>query len=111
MTICEFYREQFEAAKATARWFEKDSEFYAEKYGKGSYKWFEGMSERYFGGGFSYSYKKAGITAEQLREAREQGYIKYVYDSSWEARQLNRQEWYGLTKKGLKALYKSFSWE
>lgn len=107
MTICEFYREQFEKAKEQ-RHFNADSEWLAEKFGKGSYKWFKGMSRYYFGGGFLRRYTSAGITTHQLREAREKGFIKYVYDSSWQARQLGNQEWYGLTEKGLKALYNAF---
>lgn len=107
MTICEFYRNQFEEAK-NHRHFNVDSEYLSEMYGRGSYKWFKGLSKKYFGGAFSYRYKKAGITVTQLNEAREKGFIKYVYDSSWQARQLGQQEWYGLTEKGLKALYKAF---
>lgn len=108
MTICEFYRNQFESAKEN-KWFNADSQFYSDKYGKGTYKWFKGMSQRYFGGGFSYKYKAAGITYQQLKEAKENGYIKYRYDQSWEARQLGQQDWYGLTEKGLKALYNAYT--
>lgn len=107
MTICKFYRNQFESAKSS-KWFNSDSEFYSEKFGKGTYKWFKGMSQRYFGGGFRHQYEKDGISYQQLLKARDDGYIKYVYDSSWEARQLGQQEWFGLTEKGLKALYKAF---
>jgi hypothetical protein len=107
MTLWEFYRNQFEEAKSN-KWFNEDGNYLAEIYGAGTFKRFKAMSKRYFGGGFAYRYKKAGITAEQLRQAREQGFIKYIYDTSWQARQLNQQEWYGLTVKGLKALYKAY---
>lgn len=111
MTLCEFYRNQFEQAK-NSKWFNADSEFYAEKFGKGSYKWFKEMAKTYFGGGFAYKYEAVGITFNQLHDAREKGYIKYVYDSSWLARQLHHDDWYGLTEKGLKTLYGAYSdWE
>lgn len=109
MTLCEFYRKQFETAKDTQKNFEADSKYLEEKgYTPGSFKWFKAMSKRYFGGGFSYRYLNDGVTYPQLKMARDNGFIKYVYDSSWQARQLNQQEWYGLTEKGLKALYKAY---
>lgn len=107
MTLCEFYKNQYEQAKGS-RWFDEDSKYIEKKYSRGSFEWFKAMSKRYFGGGFLHRYTDAGITARQLREAKENGYIKYVYDSSWKARQLKQQDWYGLTIKGLRTLYKAY---
>lgn len=110
MKLCEFYKNQFEEARSHKH-FNADSECLAKLFGKGTYKWFKGMAKNYFGGGYVQSYTAAGITREQLREAKEQGFIKYHYTSNWQARQLNQTEWYGLTEKGLKALYKAYSWQ
>ena len=77
-------------------------------YEKGSFEWFKELSKRYFGGGYFYHYEADGITRQQLKEAQEQGFIKYSYYSNWQARQLNQTEYWCLTNKGLKALYKAY---
>ena len=110
MKLCEFYRNQFEEAKSR-KYFNADNDYLANMFGQGSYKWFKGMAANYFGGGYLKSYTAAGITTQQLREAKEQGFIKHHYYSNWQARQLNQTDWYGLTEKGLKALYKAYSWQ
>ena len=110
MKICEFFRNQFNEAKCNAKWFDEDSQYIVKDLGYeyGSFKWFKELSKRYFGGGFQYEYKAAGITTEQLNDAKQSGYMKHSYSQSYEALKLNQTDWYGLTEKGLKALYKAY---
>jgi hypothetical protein len=113
MTLCEFYKQQFDKAKATQKHFEADSKYCSDVLGfdEGSFGWFKCLSERYFGGGYSYEYESVGITRQQLNEAKEKGFVKYSYCSNWQARKLNQTEYWSLTNKGLKALYKAFQSE
>ena len=110
MKLCEFFKKQFDNAKETAKHFEADSKYLVDIYGyeKGSFEWFKELSKRYFGGGYFYHFEADGITRQQLKEAQEQGFIKYSYYSNWQARQLNQTEYWCLTNKGLKALYKVY---
>ena len=88
MKLCEFFKKQFDNAKETAKHFEDDSKYLVEVsgYEKGSFEWFKELSKRYFGGGYFYHYEADGITRQQLKEAQEQGFIKYSYYSNWQAR-------------------------
>lgn len=108
MKLCEFYRNQFETAKSSAKWFDEDSKILSEMYGKGTYKWFKEMANKYFGGAYDYQYTNSGITQPQLHEAKENGFVKLIHDSSWQARQLHQTYRYVLTEKGLKALFKAY---
>lgn len=105
MELFEFYKNQFEKAKSD-RYYEEIDNRLSELHGKGTYKWFKGLSREYFGGGYLWAYKKAGVTIQQLREAKENGLVKYYYYSNWIARQLGNTDWYGLTVKGIKEFYK-----
>ena len=60
------------------KWFYKDCDFLMENYcfKYGSFEWFKRMSDRYFGGGFTQDYLKAGITREQLVSSKEKGVFK-----------------------------------
>ena len=107
MKLCEFYKNQFEYAKSD-KWFHKDSNILSGMHGVGTCEWVKGMSKWCFGGAYDYQYIRAGITHQQLYEAKENGFIKLFHDSSWEARQLNQSYRYVLTEKGLKALYKAY---
>ena len=107
MTLFELYLSDFEEAKKD-RYFAENDRRLSERYGHGSFEWFKAMAGQYFGGGYLYHYKNAGITIQQLREAKESGLIKYQYYSNWTARHTNWTEWYGLTVKGLKELYKEY---
>lgn len=110
MKICEFYKNQYDKAKATQKYFEEDSRHLVEDLGYeyGSFKWLKAMSKRYFGGGFEYRYKEAGITLKQLEDAKKAGYVTYLHDSSWLAHQLHQEDWWGITVKGLRALHKAY---
>jgi len=110
VTICEFYKNQFDEAKATSKHFAEDSRYLVEDLGYeyGSFKWLKAMAEKYFGGGYEFQYKEAGITLDQLKAAREAGYVKYIYSQDWVSRQLHQQDWWGLTIKGLRALHKAY---
>lgn len=110
MKICEFFKQQFDNAKANAKWFAEDSKYIVDEMGfeYGSFEWLNAMAKKYFGGSYYYNYVNAGITLEQLKEAKAVGYMKHVYSQCWEARQLNQQDWWGLTKKGLKAFYEAY---
>lgn len=110
MKLCEFYKKQYDNAKANAKWFAEDSKYLVEVLGYeyGSYEWFKEMAKRYFGGGYGYEYQSAGITLCQLKAAKEAGFLKYKYSQDWMSRQLHQQEWVGLTVKGLKALHKAY---
>lgn len=110
MKLCEFFKKQFDNAKEMAKHFEADSKYLVDIYGyeKGSFEWFKELSKHYFGGGYFYHYEADGITRQQLKEAQEQGFIKYSYYSNWQARQLNQTEYWCLINKGLKALYKAY---
>lgn len=108
MTLFEFYLKQFEENTKADRRYEENVSRINELYGKDTYKWFKAMSKNYFGGGYLWRYTKAGITIQQLREAKKNGLVKYYYYSNWLARQLGNTDWYGLTEKGLKVLYKMY---
>ena len=110
MKLCEFYRNQFFKAQNTAKHFEADSEYIMRELGyeKGSFVWVKLMAERYFGGGYEPEYVTAGITREQLNAAKSAGYVKHTYSQSWIALKTNTTDWWGLTNKGLKALYETY---
>lgn len=110
MKICEFYRNQFIKAKNSAKHFTADSEYIIKVLGyeEGSYDWFKLMADRYFGGGYEPEYSAFGITRDQLNAAKSAGYVKHKYSQSWVALKTNTTDWWGLTNKGLKALYKSY---
>ncbi len=106
MTLFEFFTSQLEKAKADKH-FDECNKFYSDKYGADSFEWFKGMSKHYFGGGYLWRYKQAGVSMDEIREAHENKILKYDYDTSWMAHQLHQEDWYGLTaQKGLRAFYK-----
>jgi hypothetical protein len=102
------YLKQFEENSKKDRWFTVNDKALSDYYGHGTYYWFKGMAEKYFGGGYLWYYKKEGIDPHELREAMNAGLVKYKYYSNWQARQLGNTDWYALTTKGLKELYKYY---
>lgn len=112
MTLCEFYRNQFENAKKTARHFADDCKHLEQECGleQGSFEWFKALSEVYFGGAYLQRYLQSGITREQLNDAKERGMVKHKEYTNWEARQLGKTDYYALTAKGLKTLYRAYDW-
>lgn len=107
MTICEFFHNQFHEAVqkgAGTKYVCKISEDIP----RNSYEWVKLAADYFFGGAYYPTLLKAGITREQLQKAKESGYLKYQYYNNWQARQLGQTEYWSLTRKGLKALYRAY---
>lgn len=107
MTICEFFHNQFHEAVSKGAGTTKVCKI-SEDIPSGSFEWVKIASDYFFGGAYQPTLLASGITIEQLCQAKEQGYLKYKYYSNWQARQLRQTDYWALTRKGLKALYKSY---
>ena len=108
MTICEYFKNQYDNAVATGAGTTRVCYIDQEKYPRGSWDWVNAAAHNFFGGAYQPRLEKAGITIEQLRKAKEDGFLKYRYYSSWMARQRGETDLWQLTNKGLKALYKAY---
>ena len=108
MTICEFFKNQYDEAIAKGAGTKYVCCINQETAPKGSWEWVKISADYFFGGAYQPQFEKVGITAEQLNEAKEKGFLKYKYYSNWQARQLGQQDVWQLTNKGLKALYKAY---
>lgn len=108
MTICEFFKNQYDEAIAKGAGTTQVCYIDQGKYPKGSWGWVNAAARYFFGGAYQPQLLKAGITIEQLRKAKEDGFLKYRYYSNWTARQLGHTDAWQLTNKGLKALYEAY---
>lgn len=111
MTICEFFKNQYDEAIASGCGTTRCCQIDQELNPKGSWQWVKAAADYFFGGAYQPQLEKAGITIEQLRQAEEKGFLKHHYYSNWKARQLGQTDVWRLTNKGLKALYKSYEGE
>lgn len=108
MTICEYFKKQYDEAIEKGAGTTKCCCINQKTAPKGSWEWVKIAADYFFGGAYQQQFEKAGITREQLNEAKEKGYMKYKYYSNWQARQLGQTDVWQLTNKGLKILYKSY---
>lgn len=108
MTICEFFKNQYDEKIAKGCGVKYVCCIDQEKKPKGSWEWVKTAADYFFGGAYQPQLIKAGITVEQLKQAKENGFLKYRYYSNWQARQLGQTDVWQLTNKGLKALYKAY---
>ena len=108
MTICEFFKKQYDEAIERGAGTKYVCCINQETAPKGSWEWVKISADYFFGGAYQPQFEKVGITAEQLNEAKEKGFLKYKYYSNWQARQPGQQDVWQLTSKGLKALYKAY---
>lgn len=104
MTIFEFFRERYIAATTSTRPVIKISETVE----RGSFRWVSLWFDHACGGAWDYQLKKAGITPEQISEARAAGLLSYKYYCSWMARATGNKNFYWLNRRGLKELYKQY---
>lgn len=107
MTIFEFFKKQFDEKVADGCGTTKVC-CISESVPKGSFRWVQIASKMFFGGALQQTLEKNGITYQQLQSAKEQGILKYWYDSSWFARQMGETSHWALTVKGVRALYNEY---
>ena len=107
MTVFEFFKNQYDEKVAEGYGTTKCCEINPEV-PRGSFRWVKIAYMNFFGGALQQRLEKCGITLEQLKEAKENGILKYWYDDGWITKQLGAQNHWSLTEKGLKALYKAY---
>ena len=70
----------------------------------GSSKWVQVCADWWFGGAWDYQMKEV----TDIREMREQGFLKVMEYSNWRARQLGKTRKIALTNKGIREFYRVY---
>ena len=79
MTICEFFKNQYDEAIEKGAGTKYVCCINQETAPKGSWEWVKISADYFFGGAYQPQFEKVGITVEQLNEAKEKGFLKYKY--------------------------------
>lgn len=109
MTICEYFFNQYQKThELTSYWAKETLKDISEKHQKGSLPYVISVFDNMCGAAYDYQFKNAGITLEQYRGANLEGFLAHREYSNWKARQLGQTQFYWLTKKGIKAMYKAY---
>lgn len=104
MEILEFFKERYIQESTSERPLIKVSDTVE----KGSLRYITIWFDYVCGGTYDYRLKEAGITPEQIKDARDKGFLGYRYYSNWEARMRGNTNYYFITRKGIKELYKQY---
>ena len=108
MTVCEYIWEQYTRYnKATDR--EKGRMGGVILVEQGTFEHFKVFCRNICEGGYVKQLEKVGITLDQLKAAKEAGYMKRQEYTNWEARQLGRTTAYWLTNKGIKTIWNYYT--
>ena len=99
MTTFEFFKAQLDDAIAAGYTARINPEIKP-----GSFKWVQVCADWWFGGAWDYQMKEV----TDIREMREQGFLKVMEYSNWRARQLGQTRRIALTKKGIREFYRVY---
>jgi len=99
MTAFEFYKAQLDDAVAAGFTARINPEIKPN-----TLKWVQVCGDWWFGGAWDYQMKEV----TDIREMREQGFLKVMEYSNWRARQLGQTRRIALTNKGIREFYRVY---
>lgn len=109
MTICEYFFNQYqETHQLTSYWARETLKDISQRHEKGSLPYVTAVFDHMCGAAYDYQFQRAGITLEQYRKANQDKFLAHREYTNWQARKLGQTQFYWLTKKGIRALYKAF---
>lgn len=93
---------------------EMSEDTYGRKYGYGkgevlhddSWESLKVYREYFFGGRYLPGWERAGYTREVIRQLKGDGFLSYKEYSNWNARMRGKTDWYFISLKTAKAIYK-----
>lgn len=62
----------------------------------------------FFAGRYLPAWEKAGYDRADIYALHREGFLSYDYDSSWKARQLKKTDFYYISQKTAKEIYKAY---
>ena len=98
MTCFEFFKEQLDKAVAEGCGTTKVCTINLPYMSRA---WVKAAADWFFGGAWDYQMKDV----TDIREMREQGFLKVMEYTNWKARQLGQMRKYALTNKGIREFY------